>query len=303
MQRIVPNIWCNGNADEMAEFYLAAFDDAHKVAHQRYPEAGLLDFQQPMAGKTLLIELSLRGFHIMLINADDTFTPNPSISLMVSNPTPEATTALYQHLAEGGLALMPLGSYAFNEHYAWVQDKYGVSWQLFTHTPPTDLPAIYPSLMFCGQAQNRASEAMDRYTELFGGQVTQKVTYGDLGQGGNGVIEPESVVFATIELAGQTIGVMDSAVEQPFSFDGGVALLVNAHGQEAIDHYFDGLSAVPEAERCGWLRDEFGVSWEIVPDNLGELMAKPNAYEKLMGMGKIIIKDFSEHPADIPESS
>ncbi len=292
MQKIVPNIWCNGNADEMAEFYLAAFEDAHVVEHQRYPEEGLLDFQQPMAGQTLLIELSLRGFHIMLINADDTFTPNPSISLMVSNPSVEATTKLYKHLSDGGFALMPLDSYDFNEHYAWVQDKFGVSWQLFSHTEPTDLPAIYPSLMFCGDAQNRAGEAIERYTKLFSGRVTQKVTYGEIGQDANGVIEPESVVFATFELAGETIGAMDSAVKQPFSFDGGVALLVNAHGQEEIDHYFHGLTAVPEAERCGWLRDEFGVSWEIVPDNMGELMAKPNAYEKLMGMGKIMIEEF-----------
>ncbi|AZA12201.1 VOC family protein [Corynebacterium gerontici] len=187
---------------------------------------------------------------------------------------------------------MPLASYDFNEHYSWVQDKFGVSWQLLTHTEPTGLPAIYPSLMFCGQAQNRAAEAIDRYTKLFDGRVNQKVTYGEIGQGANGVIEPDSVVFATFELFGETIGAMDSAVKQPFSFDGGVALLVNAHGQGEIDRYFDGLSAVPEAERCGWLRDEFGVSWEIVPDNMGELMTKPNAYEKLMGMGKIIIEEF-----------
>lgn len=62
--------------------------------------------------------------------------------------------------------------------------------------------------------------------------------------------------------------------------------------QAEIDHYWERLSAHPEYEQCGWLADKFGVSWQIVPANMDELMTKPGAYQKLMGMKKIFIDDF-----------
>ena len=61
---------------------------------------------------------------------------------------------------------------------------------------------------------------------------------------------------------------MDSAVEQPFTFSPGVSLQVNAHGQQEIDLFWMGLSALDSAEQCGWLQDRYGVSWQIVPDNV-----------------------------------
>ncbi|AZA14540.1 VOC family protein [Corynebacterium choanae] len=290
-QCIVPTIWCNGNADEVAAQYRDVFGDVEIIDHQRYPEEGLLDFQQPFAGKTLTIELAIRGFRLLLINADDTFTPNPTISLMVSNPDRAATQQLYAGLAADGFVMMPLQEYDFNPYYCWVEDKFGVSWQLFTHEEPVDLPAIYPSIMFCGAAQNRAAEALTHYTEVFSGEILNKVTYQDMGQGDNGVITGDSVVFATFTLEGQLFGAMDSAVEQPFHFGGGVALMVNADDQTAINHYFHALSADPAAERCGWLRDKFGLAWQVVPSNLSEFMQRPNAYAKLMGMRNIVIDE------------
>ncbi|MCQ9342618.1 VOC family protein [Corynebacterium kozikiae] len=291
MQTVVPNIWCNSNALEVAEHYATIFPNTEITNVVRYPTEGLLDFQQPMAGQPLTVDVEIQGYQLTLINADDTFRPNPSISFMVTSANKQLTQALWDGLHEGGRVLMDLGEYPFNPFYGWVEDKFGVSWQLMTS--PDAETYIYPSLMFCGRAQNRAHEAIQRYVEVIDGSaIKQVVTYADFGHALGGVITKDSVVFSTFTLAGQKFGAMDSAVPQDFDFDCGLALLVNAHGQEQLDRYWNALSAVPEAERCGWLRDEFGLAWEIVPDNLDELMSRPGAYEKLMSMGKIIIADF-----------
>lgn len=304
MQKLVPNIWCNQNADEVAQFYAETFPNAETTNHQRYPTEGLLDFQQPMAGKTLTIDVSIDGFLITMINADDTFTPNPSISFMINNTAGrEETDRLWSCLTDGGQVLMPLQEYPFNEYYGWVQDRFGVSWQIMTHQAnKCEQPYIYPHLMFGGAAQNRAAEAMEHYTQVFDdSRVLAQTTYGDMGQpdpDDQNPTDPQtpitarSIVFGLAELAGQTVGFMDSGVRQPFSFTGGVALLVNAHGQDQLDRYWDSLSANPDAEQCGWLQDKFGLAWEIVPDNLDQLMQRPGAYQKLMQMKKIVIADF-----------
>ena len=85
---------------------------------------------------------------------------------------------------------------------------------------------------------------------------------------------------------------MDSGVEQPFTFSPGVSLSVQCADQAEIDRLWDALSAVPEAEQCGWLVDRAGVSWQIVPANMAELMAKPDAFAHMMPMKKLIIADF-----------
>ncbi|WBT09152.1 VOC family protein [Corynebacterium sp. SCR221107] len=291
MQKIVPNIWCNGNALEVGEFYADTFPKAKVTTIVRYPTEGLPDFQKSMAGKPLTVDVDIDGYRMTLVNGDDHFAPNPTISFMVTSPSEEATCALWDALAAEGAVMMEFAQYPFNPLYGWVEDRYGVSWQLLTDEAAT-VPYIYPNIMFCGQSQNRAKEAIETYTSIFDdSEITHLVTYGEMGTPANGVITQDSVVFSTFTICGETVGAMDSAVAQNFDFDCGVALLVNAHGQQQLDRYWDSLSAVPEAEQCGWLRDKFGLWWEIVPDNLDELMAKPGAYAKLMGMGKIVIDE------------
>ena len=80
--------------------------------------------------------------------------------------------------------------------------------------------------------------------------------------------------------------------DQDASFTCGVSLMVECDGQAELDRYWEALSAVPEAEQCGWCADKFGLSWQLIPDNLGELMTKPDAFSTLMNMKKIEISAF-----------
>lgn len=305
MQRIVPNIWCRGNAEEAGQFYAAAFSDATSWIESRYSDTGLPDFQQGFAGEPLTVAVEIRGRRLTLINAGNEFTPNPSISffvnfdpLMFGGSEEEARGALDElHrklIGAGGTELMPLGEYPFSAHYAWVQDHFGVSWQLMLTDPTGEpRPFIVPSLMFSGPVQNRAGEAIRTYLDVF------RDAFDAAAVGGfaeypeqTGPAEPGAVMFAEAQLAGDWIAVMDSGVEQDVTFSAGVSLEVRCDGQEQLDRVWDALSAVPEEEICGWLKDPFGVSWQVVPANMGELMERPGAYEKMLGMKKLVISEF-----------
>lgn len=145
MHRSTPNIWCTGTADEAAAFYGHVFESApggtavHSV--ETYPEEGLPDFQEPFAGKTLTITMSLGGMQIILINAGDEFRPGPALNFMLNfDPGMDPNThklqkIIWERLKEDGRVLMELGDYPFSHSYGWVEDRHGVSWQLILADP------------------------------------------------------------------------------------------------------------------------------------------------------------------------
>lgn len=293
MQKIVPNLWFQGNAAEGSQFYEHALPDTHVVSTAHYPQDDLPDFQEEFAGELLTVELEISGYRLMLINAGREFLPNPAISFMLNfDPSrdPDARDHLettWSRLSMGGTVLMPLGEYPFMEYYGWVQDRFGVSWQLMLTDPNGEpRPFVVPSLMFGGAAQNRAGEAIEFYTSVF-----------DDAARGNEAPYPEpkgpakkgALMFADFTLEGEWLAAMDSGVEQDFTFTPGVSLSVSCAGQAEIDKLWEALSAVPEAEACGWCTDRFGVSWQVVPDNTAELLAAPGAHQRLLTMKKIDI--------------
>ncbi len=299
-QRIVPNIWCNRNAEEVGAFYASTFENAAYEVEGRYPEEGLPDFQREFAGLPVTVALTVSGTRFTLINAGDEFRPNPSISFMLNfdpllfDGSEELARAsldrLWGALGEGGVEFMPLGEYPFSARYGWVQDRYGVSWQLMLTDPAGDpRPFIVPSLMFAGPVQNRAGEAIDFYASVFADAAPgNRYPYGVQ----TGPASPEALMYGEFRIGEQWFAAMDSGVEQEVAFDCGVSLEVSCADQAEIDRLWAALSARPEAEACGWCADRFGVSWQIVPQNIGELMERPGAYQKLMGMKKLVIAEF-----------
>lgn len=299
MQKITPNIWCNRTAEQAGAFYASVFMNTTSAVESRYPETDLPDFQKDVAGEPLVVAVDLAGFRISLINAGDEFQPNPSISLMLNfdplmweGGEAEARKRiddLWAALSDGGSALMPLQEYPFSSYYGWVQDRFGVSWQLILTDPAGDpRPFIMPALLFGGNAQNRAAAAVDHYLDVFDdAHLGRREMYAEA----HGPVTPESVQFSDFRIGDEWFVAMDSGAEQPFSFTCGMSLEVACRDQREIDRLWNALSAVPEAEQCGWAADFAGVSWQIVPENMEELMQRPGAYQHLMGMKKIIIAE------------
>lgn len=299
MQKIVPNVWCVRNAEEVAAFITSAFENAHAEIESRYPHDGLLDIQREFAGRPLTVALTISGMRFTLINAGEAFRPNPSISFMINfdpllfDDSEEYARAsldrLWERLGEGGAVLMPLGEYPFSRRYGWVQDRYGINWQLILTDPGGDpRPFIMTSLLFCGRAQNRAREAVEFYVSIFEDAAAgMQVPYGQA----IGPASAEALMFSDFRIGEQWFTAADSAVAMESDFSPGMSLEVRCADQAEIDRLWAALSAVPEAEQCGWLVDRFGVSWQIVPRDMGELMERPGAFQRMLDMTKIVIAD------------
>lgn len=292
---ITPNIWFNGDAAEAVSFYTGLFPDGRTISTHHYPTEGLLDFQQDLAGKELTVEFSLGGQRFVAINAGAEFRPTPAISFMVmvgpsdDEQARERIDALWEGLADGGTVLMPLGEYPFSARYGWVEDPYGVSWQLSLFDPGSDQPFIVPSLLFAGDRTNQAEEAVTYYTGVFPDAAVGTVArYPEE----TGPAAAGSLMYADFTLAGQLFAAMDSGVVMDATFTEGVSLSVSCADQAEIDYLWERLSDRPEFEQCGWCKDRFGVSWQIVPAAMEELMQRPDAFEHLMGMKKIEIDQF-----------
>lgn len=297
-QKITPNLWFDG-AKEAVEYYVSIFPQAKQGVTTYYPnsaEAGLADFQLEMAGKELTIDFELGGQQFTAINAGSLFKFNPSISFMLNfDPSYDEHAQthleeLWAKLIDGGKALMPLDTYPFSERYGWVQDRYGLTWQLILSNPEGEpRPFILPALLFTGQNTNHSEDAIHFYTSVFQNSRLGKLArYAEQ----TGPAKPGSLMFADFMLDGQWFVAMDSGVAQSYTFNEAVSFVVDCANQEEIDYYWQKLSSVPEAEQCGWCKDRYGLSWQIVPSNMEELMRRPGAFAKMMEMKKLVIADF-----------
>lgn len=300
-QTIVPNLWFNGVAGEAAAFYTSIFPDGTINSTTNYPEStdeGLADFQEGLAGKVLTVDFSLGGFRFMGINAGPEFSPNQTISFFVYFNTSRTKTpredldALWEKLVDGGEALMELGEYPFSEHYGWVRDKYGFTWQLML-TPDDQEPRefIVPSLLFTSATGLRAEEALNYYADVFKDTKKGHFEIYQEGQGAPGTVVG-SLMYGDVQLDGQWLAAMDSPFEQDAVFNEAISLMVSCKDQAEIDYLWSKLSAHPENEQCGWCKDKFGVSWQIVPENMEVLMQQPNAFATLMQQKKIVISEY-----------
>lgn len=262
-QRIVPHIWFDKEAVTAAEFYVSVFPDS------RITSTTVL--RDTPSGDTDIVSFVLAGYAFQAISAGPFFKLNPSVSFTVNCATAGEVDALWAKLADGGQALMPLDAYPFNPRFGWVQDRFGVSWQLaLSETNAAGQPSITPSLLFVGANCGKAEDAISFYTSVFSkSAVGHVMRYGpDQAPDREG-----TVMHADFMLAGQPFTIGESAWPHEFAFNEAISFIVTCDSQAEIDACWERLSAVPEAEQCGWLKDRYGLSWQIVPAAMGEMMS------------------------------
>jgi len=283
MQKIIPHLWFSANAEEAVNFYTSVFRGGKIHSTTRYLEAGK-EIHGMDAGTVLTMSFEIEGYQLIALNGGPVFTPNPSISFFVDRQTKEELKKLWDSLLDGGKALMPLAEYPFSPYYGWVQDKYGVSWQLMLPSEETDqLPPLMPSFMFIGENDGKANEAIDFYVSVFKNSSRGiTVRYGDMP--GDAPFPAENIAYADFIIEGQKFAAMDSGKDHTFNFNEAISLMVMCKDQEEIDYYWEKLSAVPESEQCGWLKDKYGVSWEIIPEGMEEVLNNPDKEKANRGM-------------------
>ncbi len=278
MQKIVPHLWYDKEAKEAALFYTSLFD-----------QSKILDvtvIEDTPSGDTEIVSFELAGQKFEAISAGPFFKFNPSISLMVACYSIEEVNAKWKALSERGTELMSLGEYPFSKWYSWVQDRYGLSWQLMLTDHGKSVNKITPNLLFSNESCGRTEEALRYYTEVF-----ESSEIGTISRYKEGEAEsPKAKInYAAYKLAGSAFSAMDNGFDVDFGFNEAFSFIINCEDQKEIDYFWDKLSAVPEVEQCGWVKDKFGVSWQIVPTIIDEMM-KSDDSEKVRRVTEAFLK-------------
>jgi predicted 3-demethylubiquinone-9 3-methyltransferase (glyoxalase superfamily) len=287
-QKIVPMIWFDDQAEEAARFYTSVFPKSKLGKIARYVKEGFEIHGRP-EGSVMTVEIELDGQKLSFLNGGPYFKANPSISFFVTYENESDVNAIWNKLLEGGSVLMPLDKYPFSPMYGWVEDKYGVSWQIcLGDRKEVGGQSIVPSLLFVREHYGQAEKALNFYTSVFkNSSVTGILRYGK-----NELPDKEGFVkHAQFTLQGQTFMVMDSGHDHAFTFNEGISLMVYCQDQQEIDYYWDKLSegGDPKAQMCGWLKDQFGVSWQVVPTLMDEMWEDPDK-SKLERVTKAFMK-------------
>ena len=272
---IYPCLTLKGKITAAADFYIQTFGEGKIIQASPF---------------VLLIELS--GQKLMLLNDGPSSLPNASVSFMVRSETAEETEQYWNKLIEGGKVFMPLDSYDWSIKYGWVEDQYGVSWQLFTGSKSDTPQKFCPALMFTGANAGKAAEAVHFYTALFPqSHIEGIMKYNEKDADTTGFVK-----HAQFKINNFIAMAMDSSAAHGFKFNDAISLVVNCDTQVEIDQYWEQLTANGGHEvACGWLTDKYGISWQIVPGILGKLFSDPERGQRVMAvllkMKKLIIAD------------
>jgi predicted 3-demethylubiquinone-9 3-methyltransferase (glyoxalase superfamily) len=282
MQPIKPHLWFDHSAKEAAEFYAATMPDSavNFVSH----------FSMP-GGECEVAEFTICGQSFFGISSGHSIGINPAISFLVHLDTPGEIDEVWEKLVPGGKIMMPLDKYPFSERYGWVADRFGVSWQLMLNNPDGEKrPVIVPSLMFTEPVAGKANEALDFYTSVFkdGQRGTTAPRPQDMGPDKAG-----SLMYADFFVDNTWLAAMDSAHPHGFGFNDSVSLLIACETQEEIDELWSALSAGGQPGQCGWLKDKYGVSWQVASTVMMEAFKNGSreqidrVVQAFMGMQKV----------------
>jgi len=251
---IFPCLWFDGQAKEAAEFYCHLYQDSQVITET-----------------PLVVTFKSFGQKFMCLNGGPHFTPNPSISFYVVSESINEVEYYWDQLHDGGKVLMPLDRYDWSEKYGWIQDRYGISWQLSYGKLEEVGQKFSPVLMFTGNQAGKAEDAIRFYTSIFrNSSIVGILKYRKEDPDVEGTVK-----HAQFRLDGQVMMAMDSSLSHNFGFNEGISLVMECRNQEGIDYFWDHLTVGGEEGRCGWLNDRYGVSWQIVPTILGTLMGNP----------------------------
>lgn len=272
---IHPCIWYDGNAKTAAEFYCGLFSDSKIIT------------DSPM-----VVKWQLAGQTFMGLNGGPMFKANPSISFLVICEDDDEINELWKQLSDGGMVMMSLDKYDWSERYGFVQDKFGLAWQIMKGKYSDVNQKITPTFLFVGDNFGKAEAAVKYYTSVFSNSSINGILLYQQNEGP----AAGSVKHSQFILDGNKVFMaMDGYGNHAFAFNEAISFMVECKDQAEIDFYWNTLTSDGGQESmCGWLKDKFGVSWQIIPHNLGSIMMHPEkgqrAMQALMQMKKIDIE-------------
>lgn len=262
-------IWFDNQAKEAMTFYATIF-----------PNSKLNQ------SNDIVTDAIIGGIQFTGINGGPIFRPNPSISFMVILENKEDVDAIWAQLSSGGKVLMELDQYPWSQHYGWIEDRYGVSWQLYLgKLSDVSDQQIVPTIMFTQDQNGKCEEALSYYELIFSNFSSHGILKYKEGEQSGLVQHTQFAINNFLLMA------MDGGNTHDFKFNEGISLVVHCDNQEDIDYYWNRLTKEGEESMCGWCKDKYGISWQVIPKGIEKMIQSPSASSALMKMHKIIIDD------------
>ena len=264
-------MWFDKEAVEAVEYYASIFPDSKRTLTSQIKDTPSGDCDN--------VRFELMGYEFHAISAGSHYKPNPSISFMVNidakyhKDARKRIDEIWERLSEGGQILMPLDTYPFTKRYGWIQDRYGLSWQLIYKDPEgEDRPRIIPFFIFVTDTCDKAEEATGFDLSFFKNAKRGAISRYPADSEPN---KEGTIMFSDFKLEDQWFAAMNGSTHMhDFTFNEAISLMINCKDQKEIDYYGDKLSAVQEAEQCGWVKDRYGVSSQVLPQHTDKWVAE-----------------------------
>lgn len=270
MNTISPCLWFSNQAEEAVQFYTSLFKTSKIGPTARYSEAASKVSGQAK-GSVMTVDFTLENLNILALNGGPHFKFTPAMSLFVWCDSEKEIDELWTKLSEGGETRMGLDTYPWAKKYGWTADRFGVEWQLILQS---NRQKIAPAFLFVDALFGKGEEAINFYLSVFPNSKIETITKDEANN---------TVAHCVFSLNGQDIALMEGAGKHGFTFNEAFSLMMNCANQKEIDHYWTALSRDGATSQCGWLKDKFGVSWQVVPDKMSEIMKDPKKAELAMG--------------------
>lgn len=278
--KLYPALWFDQNGVEAAKLYCSVFDDSIIINESE-----------------LTVTFELSGYYIIGINGGSKYRPNPAVSLYVTCVNEEEINTKFKILSEDGIVMMAPGTYPWSSYYTFFEDKFGVSWQLTLSEDKSTDPKFIPSLLFANQKNGKAKTAVELYTSIFKNTVIEEISYYGENQGNT----CGNVLFSRFTIEGFPFIAMDAPGNHNFDFNEGFSFVITTKDQNETDYFWNMLTANGGEELpCGWLRDPFGICWQVIPERFSELISsgspdqKQRIFQAMQLMKKLIISDLEK---------
>ena len=220
-----------------------------------------INFDTPFDTTADCIEFTLGGRVFQAINAEPAFEFNNSFSFVVMCPSQEDLNTKWTNLiSNGGKEIMPLEKTDFAECYGILEDEFGLTWHVFLDGQMHFDFEVVPVMMY---PQGKTKEALEFYSTVFKDFAINFVDYLDE--------EKNNIIFSCFTINGSDYFAWDNLEEVDYPFNESTSIMIECETQEEIDYYWDKLSADKNDGQCGWTKDRFGLSWQIIPKYVNEV--------------------------------
>ncbi len=272
-QKIACMLWFENQAEKAVEYYIELFPNS-KIGFKTYQSSKDYQHIHNHEKELLTIEFWLDGFHFIALNGGPKYSVNPSVSFYAAYENEFFIDEIWAKLADQGTVLLPFENHELSSKYGKLIDRFDVTWH-FALAERKDIreDRITPYLTFINQQHGKASEAVDYYVSIFKNAARNESIYYTENDSPEISGNARNIHFT---LENQHFMAMDSSIFHLYDFCEAVSFIIFCDNQEEIDYYQDKLCEGGEAQTGGWLKDRYGLSWQVIPKMFFEILYLQN---------------------------